>query len=111
MQKQKWSEKGKKDQQKRRVDAEERVKIQGRKNSRRLLMKTKKGLSIQGRRKQKQKQKTWSRDAGEEPNTGRKEHQNSSSDAKKSEDKWKKRRAEVERIRRRKTWEDTGKKE
>lgn len=68
-------------------------------------------MSIQGRRKQKQKQKTWSRDAGEEPNTGRKEHQNSSSDAKKSEDKWKKRRAEVERIRRRKTWEDTGKKE
>jgi len=42
VQKQKWSEKGKKDQQKRRVDAEERVKIQGRKNSRRLLMKTKK---------------------------------------------------------------------
>ena len=66
MQKQKWSEKGKKDQQKRRVDAEERVKIQGRKNSRRLLMKTKNGFSIQGRRKQKQKQKTWSRDAGEE---------------------------------------------
>lgn len=66
-------------------------------------------MSIQGRRKQKQK--TWSRDAGEEPNTGRKEHQNSSSDAKKSEDKWKKKRAEVERIRRRKMWEDTGKKE